>query len=79
VVGAWSSGGLEKWNAVLFSARSYLLIWRIFVYTVIAGFWYSAYRIYQAKGDNASLGRMKRIGFFCVLLAVFIEVPKLFW
>jgi hypothetical protein len=79
VVGIWSSGGVERWQAALFSAAPYLLIWRVFVYSITAGFWYATYRMYQDKGDTEAVGRMKRIGIFGILLILFIEVPKLLW
>jgi hypothetical protein len=79
LVGTWVSGGVEQWSAAMFSAAPYLLVWRILVYSFAAGFWYSAYRAYQAKDDTFAVGRMKRIGFLGIILILFIEVPKLLW
>ncbi|MDR0770575.1 MAG: hypothetical protein LBE75_05195 [Burkholderiales bacterium] len=76
MVGTWAHGGTEQWMAALKSAAPYLLIWRIIVYAIAAGFWYSAYRMYEARGDTLAVGRMKRIGGFFLLLILFLEVPK---
>jgi hypothetical protein len=79
VVGVWSSGGVERWQAALFSAAPYLLVWRFFIYLITAGFWYATYRMYRDKNEAAAVGRMKRIGIFGILVILFIEVPKLLW
>ncbi|MDR2208793.1 MAG: hypothetical protein LBE22_07485 [Azoarcus sp.] len=79
LVGSWVSGGSEQWSAALFSAAPYLLIWRIIVYSIAAGFWYATVRMYQDKGDAVAVGRMKRIGGLGIILILFVELPKLLW
>jgi len=76
-IGAWLSGGLDEWKAVMVSAAPYLLVLRCAVYVVGAILLVSAYRRYQDKGDTESMTRLKKIGGFGVLLILFIEIPKI--
>jgi hypothetical protein len=78
-IGTWLSGGLDQWKAAMDSAAPYLLVWRLIVYMVAAGFWVSTWRMYKAREDAASQDRLKAIGICGLLLIFFVEAPKFLW
>ena len=76
-MGSLLSGGLEQWQQALKTATPYLYLWRIIIYAVIAGFWYSTLKAYQQKQYSEAINKTKRLGAIAVLVIVTVEGSKL--
>ncbi len=76
-IGTLLSGGLQQWQTALKNASPYLLIWRVIIYSVLAGFWYSTIKLHQQKANIEGLARTKRLGGIALLVMICVEGSKL--
>jgi len=76
-MGTLLSGGLQQWQTALKNASPYLLIWRVIIYSVLAGFWYSTIKLHQQKANIEGLARTKRLGGIALLVMICVEGSKL--
>lgn len=76
-LGTLLSGGIQQWQNALKTATPYLYIWRLIIYAIIGGFWYSTLKTYQSKDNQAGIEKTKKLGVIAVLVIITVEGVKL--
>jgi len=75
-VGVWQSGGSEQWAAALQAASVPLLLFRLLLYVVLAGFCYQTWVLQTRKGNHAGAQRIKRIALASAVIIVLVELSR---
>jgi len=75
-VGVWQTGGASQWVAALQAASIPLLLFRLLLYIVLAGFCYQTWVLQTRKGNQAGVERIKRIALASAVIIVLVELSR---
>ncbi|UYZ83047.1 hypothetical protein MTZ49_10580 [Entomomonas sp. E2T0] len=76
-LGTLLSGGLLQWQTALKTATPYLYLWRLFIYVILASIWYSTFKTYRNKANQAGIEKTKRLGIIAFVVIITVEGSKL--
>jgi len=75
-VGVWQTGAANQWAAALQAASIPLLLFRLLLYGVLAGFCYQTWVLQTRKGNHAGVSRIKRIALASAVIIVLVELSR---
>ncbi|WP_282357124.1 hypothetical protein [Pseudomonas sp. PS01303] len=74
-LGSSGLGRFETWQQALESARPYLRLWRVLLYSALFALWWDLYRRYRHRPPDRL--RVQRIGAMGLLFFTFVELTRL--
>lgn len=74
-IGSTALGSVETWQQALKSARPYLRLWRVLLYSALLALWWDLLRRYRHRPPDRL--RVQRIGSMGLALFTFVELTRL--
>lgn len=74
-LGSSALGSVETWQQALESARPYLRVWRVLLYSAFFTLWWNLLRRYRHRPPDSL--RVQRIGAMGFVLFTFVELTRL--